>query len=146
MHQIVKFGILIVMFSHITLGTNNLRRSIIFYDAVLLPLGLKQRRVVPDGGPKSACWVSESNVLPRFYVYEPFDRQEATVGNGSMVAFLASNREEVDLSYQAAMLNGGIDEGTPNEREHYGKGYYGAYIRDPDGNKIHIAFRGDLFV
>lgn len=132
------------MFSHITVGTDDLSKSIVFYDAVLSPLGLKQRQVIPDGGPKSACWISESGPLPRFYVYEPFDRNEATTGNGSMVAFLATSIEAVDQSYKAAMLNGGSDEGEPSERTHYGKGYYGAYVRDPDGNKIHIVFRGDL--
>ena len=73
----------------------------------------------------------------------PFDDKPASVGNGSMVAFNATNRSEVDRSYQAGMANGGTDEGPPGERPDYAKGYYGAYLRDPDGNKIHIVFRGD---
>lgn len=131
------------MYSHITLGTNNLSQSIIFYDAVLLPLGLKQRNVLPDGGPESACWISDSSPLPMFYVYEPFNRKEASFGNGSMVAFSAPSRDAVNQSYKSAMLHGGLDEGAPNERKHYNNGYYGTYFRDLDGNKLHIVFRGD---
>ena len=132
------------MFSHITIGSNDLARAGAFYDAVLLPLGLRRRSVTPDGGPPALCWVQAHAALPRFYVYSPYDHKPATVGNGSMVAFLASSREQVDQAYSAGLLAGGSDEGPPGERERYGRGYYGAYLRDPDGNKLHIAFRGDL--
>jgi catechol 2,3-dioxygenase-like lactoylglutathione lyase family enzyme len=132
------------MFSHITVGTRNLSASAAFYDAVLFPLGLRRRVVTPDGGPAAACWVTLGQVLPRFYVYMPFNREPATVGNGSMVAFLASTRSSVDQAYEAGLQSGGFDEGPPGERANYGAGYYGAYLRDPDGNKVHIAFRGDL--
>ena len=133
------------MFSHVTVGTTNLQAAIAFYDAILLPLGLVQRQVTPDGGPKAACWVSPNHSLPRFYVYMPFNRQPATAGNGSMTAFLASSRAAVDRSYSAGINAGGRDDGAPGERAQYGAGYYGAYIRDLDGNKIHIVYRGDLF-
>ncbi len=132
------------MFSHVTVGCNNLERAISFYNAILIPLGLKQRPVTPDGGPPAACWIKPDGTLPRFYVYMPFDRQPATVGNGSMVAFLAPSPEAVDTAYAAGMKMGGTDEGAPGPRAHYGAGYYGAYLRDPDGNKIHLAYRGDL--
>lgn len=132
------------MFSHLTVGTRDLTASAAFYDAVLIPLGLRRRLVTPDGGPEAACWVSAEQVLPRFYVYMPFNREPATVGNGSMVAFLAPTRTSVDLAYAAGLQSGGFDEGPPGERANYGAGYYGGYLRDPDGNKVHIAFRGDL--
>lgn len=132
------------MFSHITVGSRNLERSGEFYDALLAPLGLKRRLVVSDGGPAALCWVREIATLPRFYVYSPFDGEPATYGNGAMVAFLAPSIESVDQSYAAALERGGTDDGAPGPRDHYGKGYYGAYVRDPDGNKIHIAFRGDI--
>ena len=61
-----------------------------------------------------------------------------------MIAFLAGSPEAVDHAYAAGMARGGRDEGAPGPRERYGRGYYGAYLRDPDGNKIHIAHRGDL--
>ena len=132
------------MFSHVTVGTTNLQVAAEFYDAILLPLGLIRRQVTPDGGPEAACWVSPNHPLPRFYVYMPFNRQLATAGNGSMAAFLAPSKAVVDSSYSAGLKAGGIDDGAPGERARYGVGYYGAYIRDPDGNKIHIVYRGDL--
>jgi catechol 2,3-dioxygenase-like lactoylglutathione lyase family enzyme len=133
------------MFSHITVGTKHLGVSAAFYDAVLIPLGLQRRIVTPDGGPEAACWISPNQLLPRFYVYAPFNGKPATLGNGGMVAFLSPSIQAVDESYKHGMAAGGTDEGAPGERANYGAGYYGAYLRDPDGNKIHIVFRGDMF-
>lgn len=132
------------MFSHITVGCNDIDRSAAFYDAVLAPIGLLRRPVAPDGGPAVACWVLPNQLLPRFYIYQPYDRAPASVGNGSMAAFLAPSEAAVDTAYTAGLANGGTDEGKPGERTHYGAGYYGAYLRDPDGNKVHIVYRGDL--
>lgn len=132
------------MFSHVTVGSSDLERAGRFYDAVLLPLGLKRRPVTPDGGPAALCWILPGESLPRFYVYEPFDRQPASAGNGSMVAFLAPSPAAVDIAYAAGLKAGGQDEGAAGPRTHYGEGYYGAYLRDPDGNKVHIAYRGDI--
>lgn len=132
------------MFSHVTVGCSDLARATLFYDAVLEPLGLVQRPVAPDGGPASSCWIAPGQALPRFYVYEPFDRKPVSVGNGSMVAFLAPAPAAVDRAYAAGLAAGGSDEGAPGPRPHYGDGYYGAYLRDPDGNKVHVVFRGDL--
>jgi catechol 2,3-dioxygenase-like lactoylglutathione lyase family enzyme len=132
------------MFSHITVGCNNLEKAVAFYTAILTPLGLKQRTMTPDGGPPAACFVKDNQPLPRFYIYRPYDRKLATIGNGSMVAFMASSPEEVNAAYKAGIGNGGRDEGQPGERPHYAKGYYGAYLRDPEGNKVHLVYRGDL--
>src|SRR5690242_12578122 len=132
------------MFSHVIVGTRDLARATAFYDALLSPIGLIQRPVAPDGGPPAACWINPLERLPRFFVYLPFDGNPATAGNGTMVAFRAGSPEAVDQAYAAGMAEGGTDEGAPGPRERYSKGYYGAYLRDPDGNKIHIAYRGDL--
>jgi catechol 2,3-dioxygenase-like lactoylglutathione lyase family enzyme len=132
------------MFSHVTVGTTDLHAAAEFYDAILLPLGLIRRQVTPDGGPAAACWISPNHLLPRFYVYMPFNRKAATAGNGSMTAFLAPSKAAVDHAYSAGISAGGRDDGAPGERTRYGVGYYGAYIRDPDGNKVHIVYRGDL--
>ncbi|CAI1649017.1 MULTISPECIES: VOC family protein [Serratia] len=132
------------MFSHITVGVSDLDKAATFYDAILLPLGLKQRPVTPDGGPGARCWVMPEQALPRFYAYQPYNRQPASAGNGSMVAFTAQNEQQVREAYSAGIAAGGTSEGEAGERAHYGKGYFGAYLRDPDGNKIHIAYRGDL--
>lgn len=132
------------MFSHVTVGTNNLKQAADFYDAILTPLGLRQRDIEPDGGPAACCWIAPDHTLPRFYVYEPFDEAEASAGNGAMVAFKAATIAAVDNAYQSGLSAGGSDAGKPGPRLHYGDGYYGAYLRDPDGNKIHIVHRGDL--
>jgi len=132
------------MFSHITVGTNDLAKAELFYDALFFPLGLKQRKVIPDGGPASCCWVREDHTLPRFYVYSPLNGALANAGNGSMTAFLATSKAGVESAYKAGVKMGGTCEGKPGPRKHYGEGYYGAYLRDPDGNKLHIVFRGDL--
>lgn len=83
-------------------------------------------------------------MLPRFYVYRPLDGRAATPGNGAMTAFLASSPATVDLAHAAGLAAGGTDEGAPGERPRYAEGYYGAYLRDPGGNKVHIVHRGDL--
>jgi catechol 2,3-dioxygenase-like lactoylglutathione lyase family enzyme len=132
------------MFSHVAVGINDLERSVTFYGALLGPLGLKQRPVTPDGGPATACWVSPDQNLPRFYAYMPFNGMRASLGNGSMVAFAASNPKAVSEAYAAGIAAGGTDEGPPGLRPSYGAGYFGAYLRDPDGNKIHVVHRGDL--
>lgn len=132
------------MLSHVTVGTNDLDRAGKFYDAVLGSLGLVRRPVIPDGGPPALCWVSRDSVLPRFYVYAPFDRQPATAGNGSMIAFLASSPPAVFEAFEKGIENGGTSEGSPGPRLNYGEGYIGAYMRDPDGNKLHIVHRGDM--
>lgn len=131
-----------MMLSHITVGTNDLDRAAKFYDAVLGSLGLIRRPVIPDGGPSALCWVNREAILPRFYVYAPFDGQPATVGNGSMVAFLASSPKTVVEAFEMGIANGGTSEGGPGPRSHYGEGYFGAYMRDPDGNKLHLVHRG----
>jgi len=61
-----------------------------------------------------------------------------------VVAFAAPPHAAVDTAYTAGLAMRGIGEGEPGPRPHYGHGYYGAYLRDPDGNKVHIVCRGDI--
>ena len=129
------------MFSHITVGVSDLDCAGRFYDAVLAPLGLGQRKVEPDGGPASLCWIAQNWPLPRFYAYRPFNGEPNTAGNGSMVAFLAPTHSAVEQAYAQGLANGGKDDGPPGPRLQYGPAYFGAYLRDPDGNKIHIVYR-----
>jgi len=69
-------------------------------------------------------------------VVRPLDQKEASPGNGVTVAFDAPSRAAVDAFHAVALAAGGTDEGPPGVREHYHPNYYGAYVRDPDGNKI----------
>ena len=81
-------------------------------------------------------WTSAGREWPQFFVQLPFNGLPATWGNGAQVSFAAPSRGAVDAAWQAAIANGGIDEGKPGLREHYGPDYYGAYCRDPEGNKL----------
>ena len=132
------------MFSHVTVGVADLDRAARFYDAVLGPLGLVQRVPPTGAAPDWRCWVGRSATLPRFYAHLPFDGALATSGNGTMVAFLAPTPASVSLAHSAGLAAGGSDEGAPGPRPHYGDGSFGAYLRDPDGNKVHVVHRGDL--
>ncbi|OCZ69642.1 lactoylglutathione lyase, partial [Achromobacter xylosoxidans] len=100
------------MFSHITVGVSDLARASVFYDAILAPLGLRQRQVTPDGGPASLCWVVPGATLPRFYAYAPFDGKPCSAGNGSMVAFLAPDEQAVRHAHALGLAAGGVDEGA----------------------------------
>jgi len=130
------------VFAHFTQGSNDLLRSVAFYDALLAPLGIARRESEVDN--QVACYIDQNNALTRFFIVAPFNDKPATVGNGSMIAFIAANQQQVVQCYQGGMDNGGTDEGPPGNRPQYTDGYYGAYLRDPDGNKVHIVHRGDL--
>lgn len=130
------------MFSHIMLGANDIGRLAAFYDAVLAPIGLV-RRAGTGGGPPYACWAHPDERLPHFFIQRPFDRAPASVGNGVMVAFVAPDHAAVRAAHAAGLAAGGTDEGAPGPRPQYGSGYFGAYLRDPEGNKVHVVVRGD---
>jgi catechol 2,3-dioxygenase-like lactoylglutathione lyase family enzyme len=127
----------IIMFSHVTVGTADLARACIFYDATLAPLGIT--RV----GSKYTGWAAwqRAGEDAKFWVGLPFNQTPAHPGNGWMVAFTAFTRRGVDEAYAAAMASGGRDEGPPGLRPHFVPNYYGAYVRDLDGNKIHFVCR-----
>jgi catechol 2,3-dioxygenase-like lactoylglutathione lyase family enzyme len=74
------------------------------------------------------------------YVCPPFDGKPATAGNGSMLAFKAGSKEEVDVAHAAGLANGGTDEGKPGFRPPEKQTWYGAYLRDPAGNKIAVYY------
>ena len=124
------------MFSHVCVGTNNFRRAQEFYGALFAVLGHRLRFCTPDEG--AAAWQPGNADRPLFFLTRPFDGSPATVGNGQMTAFLAETRAEVDRCHATAMAHGAICEGPPGLRPHYHADYYGAYVRDPDGNKLCI--------
>jgi catechol 2,3-dioxygenase-like lactoylglutathione lyase family enzyme len=127
------------MFSHVMIGTHDLARASTFYDAVLAPLGIERVK------SKYENWVvwQRAGEGAKFWVGKPYNGQAAAPGNGCMTAFAAPSRAAVDAAHAAAIRAGASDEGKPGLRAHYAPDYYGAYIRDPDGNKIHFVRRGD---
>ena len=122
------------MFSHVTLGTNDAARAVAFYDPLLAVLGLKRQESDLDKG--YAGYAAAPEVTPQFWITAPLDGQPATVGNGMTIAFEAPDRATVDRFHATALAHGGRDEGPPGLRPHYHPDYYGAYLRDPDGNKL----------
>jgi catechol 2,3-dioxygenase-like lactoylglutathione lyase family enzyme len=119
------------MLLYVTIGTNDLDRAQLFYDAALAPLGLKRRKQ----DDVEIGYGAESDSRCRLWVVTPYDRKPATIGNGSMVALEADSRAVVDAFYQAALANGGTDEGGPGLRPFHAH-IDAANVRDPDGNKL----------
>ena len=120
------------MFSHFTLGSNNLKRAKSFYETVLAPL----EWVFHGQNDALMRFGSEDKDFPHLFICTPYDGLPATWSNGFHIAFNADSSQRVDAFYAAAISNGGIDEGKPGLRPHYAEDYYGAYVRDPDGNKL----------
>ena len=116
------------MIGYVTLGTNDIQRAAKFYDALLATIGAKRWMEMET----FIAW-SVAPDQPAGSVIKPYDGKAATVGNGVMVALIMDSREKVDALYKKAMELGAKDEGAPGER---GPGFYAAYFRDPDGNKL----------
>jgi lactoylglutathione lyase len=97
--------------------------------------------------PQSSGYATAGSASPQFWVLRPFDEGPTRPGNGIMPGFNAKDRAAVDAFYRAALKLGGSDEGPPGRRPQYHKHYYGAYVRDPDGNKLcvccHAPYEGD---
>lgn len=122
------------MFSHLFLGVNDFDRSKVFYSALAEILGLELKFSNNERG--LAGWQKSGEAHPTFVIGNPLDGKPATAGNGQMMAFLASNRTQVEQAHRAALELGGSSEGEPGLRPHYHEHYFGAYFRDPDGNKL----------
>jgi catechol 2,3-dioxygenase-like lactoylglutathione lyase family enzyme len=119
--------------SHVSVGTNNMPAALVFYDAVLATVGCKRMMEHPMA-------VAYGRSFPEFWVHPPHDGGRATVGNGAHFAFLATTREQVDAFHRAALSAGGTCDGPPGGRALYGPQYYGAFVRDLDGNKIEAMY------
>ncbi len=116
------------MLGYVTVGVKDMGRAEEFYNALLAEIGAKQlfgqdRIKFYGTGP-------EDSMLA---VCIPYDEEEAQPGNGCMVAIPGGSREGVDKLYAKAMELGATDEGEPGERLPI---FYGAYVRDLDGNKL----------
>jgi len=115
------------MIGYVMLGTNDLARAVAFYEALLAPLNVKRA----FSNERTVSWTTGSG--PMLAVDLPFDKQPATAGNGTMIALAVDKPATVDALHKTALELGGRDEGAPGERF---KGFYAAYFRDLDGNKL----------
>lgn len=122
------------MISHVFTGIQDFDKSFSFYSALMTELGLALK--FKDAGKPWAGWMPADQPRPLFVIGKPFNGEIAQHGNGQMVALLAASRAMVRRAHEVALANGGTCEGAPGLRPHYHPNYYGAYFRDPDGNKL----------
>jgi catechol 2,3-dioxygenase-like lactoylglutathione lyase family enzyme len=123
------------MFAGTCIGSTDLDLAGRFYDAVLASVGMHQA----DRNDSEIGYAGKSGQID-FWVLTPFNGEPATSGNGSQVMFKALSHQQVDDFHASALQLGGSCDGAPGPRN-YSPGYYGAYCRDPDGNKLHVFCR-----
>ncbi|MEM8827087.1 MAG: VOC family protein [Pseudomonadota bacterium] len=118
------------MLGYVTIGTKDLDKALAFYDAVLKPLGGERKFPMPEGRGHFYAGNGHGMVA----VCRPYDGNEATSGNGTMVALDCPDHDTVKAVYDAAIAAGATGDGEPGER--IPGVFYGAYFHDPDGNKL----------
>lgn len=119
------------MIGYTTVGTDNLNRFASFYDSLLTNLGATRAIEAED----FIAWSNSENA-PMFSIHLPANGKATTVGNGVMIALMAKDTAQVDKIYQHVITLGAQDEGKPGPRGD--SGFYAAYFRDLDGNKLNI--------
>ena len=122
------------MIGYVVLGTNDLPSAASFYDELLAEMGVT--RMMEFGG-RGYAWAAAMD-KPMLCIMTPYDGQPATVGNGVMAGIAADSRDQVDRIYKKAIELGRADEGPPGLRAEGGDGFYAAYFRDLDGNKLDV--------
>lgn len=122
------------MIGYVVLGTNDLPRASAFYDTLLAEMGVS--RMMEFGG-RGYAWAASMD-QPMLCIMTPYNGEPATVGNGVMAGISVASRDHVDRMHQKAMELGGTDEGAPGLRAEGGAGFYAAYFRDLDGNKLDV--------
>lgn len=115
------------MIGYVTIGANDFEKAKAYYDTLLAELGGK--RSFANDHMQGYSGAGGAMLA----VCTPNDGKAATAGNGTMFALTAPDRATVDKVHAKAMSLGSKDEGAPGDR---GNGFYGAYFRDPDGNKL----------
>jgi catechol 2,3-dioxygenase-like lactoylglutathione lyase family enzyme len=117
------------MYTHIVVGCNDPETSAAFYDAVFGVLG------IPGGRHPTGAYYGQPDA-GMFMVNRPRDGQPATHANGGTIGFAAGDEDTVNAWHAAGLARGGVDEGAPGRRDMPYAKLYGAYLRDPVGNKL----------
>ncbi len=119
---------------HVSVGVTDIERARRFYSAVLPALGYKLLYEVKEAGRiTSLGW---GLYFPELWTNVPYGGAAPHPGSGIHVAFHASTASAVHEFYRAALSAGGADNGSPGYRPDYDPGYFGAFVLDPDGNKL----------
>jgi catechol 2,3-dioxygenase-like lactoylglutathione lyase family enzyme len=117
------------MIDHVSVSVSDLEKSVAFYEKLLAPLGyekLEERPATVGFGRKYAeFWINHRPWM------KPVEEE-----SGTHIALRASSPEMVDAFHAAALAAGGSSDGEPGPRPQHGEGYYAAFVRDPDGNRI----------
>ncbi len=117
------------MFTHIVVGTDDPKASARFYDATFAALGIEGNRA-----DDASYYGSYEKGF--FSVNRPRNGEAATFANGGTIGLSADTQAQVDAWHEAGLANGGSDEGAPGRRDMGENRLYGAYLRDPVGNKL----------
>ncbi len=117
------------MIGYVTVGVSDMDKAKAFYTGLFENRGAK---VLIDAG--RIAMIGANPAEPMVAVCTPYDGEAANCGNGNMIAFAASSKEESDQLHAKAISLGATDEGEPGQR--IPSRFYGSYVRDPDGNKL----------
>jgi catechol 2,3-dioxygenase-like lactoylglutathione lyase family enzyme len=116
------------MIDHVSIPVRDLAAGAAFYERVLAPLGYKRLAERPTtvgfGKKYPELWLNLRPDMP------------ADADPGAHVALRASSQDAVRAFHAAALECGAASDGDPGPRQAAMTGYYGAFIRDPDGNRI----------
>ena len=117
------------MIDHVSVAVSDLQRAAGFYEAVLATLGYTKLETRP-------ATIAFGKKYSEFWINHRPDMMPLLADSGSHVALRAASRDMIDAFHAAALAHGGICDGAPGLRPQHGAGYYAAFIRDPDGNRI----------
>jgi len=115
---------------HISIAVCDLARSERFYATALAPLGLSKLKEWPDAA------IGYGKKYPEFWINKREAVGRVVEDSGAHICLRAPDTASVDAFHTAALQAGGVSDGEPGLRPHYYEGYYAAFIRDPDGNRI----------
>lgn len=117
------------MIGYVTLGVSNMAQAKAFYGELLADLGatslIDMDRI---------AFFGKDMTSPMLAVCVPYNEAPNHPGNGNMVAFNPGSKEACDALYHKAIALGATCDGEPGQR--IPDMFYGAYVRDVDGNKL----------
>jgi catechol 2,3-dioxygenase-like lactoylglutathione lyase family enzyme len=118
------------MIDHISIAVRDLAKGEQFYAAALAPLGFAKLREWPNAA------IGFGKKYPEFWINVRGTMGRVADDSGVHICLRAPDTAAVDAFHAAALKAGGSSDGEPGLRPHYHGGYYAAFIRDPNGNRI----------